>query len=414
MHTDTSLTLKDSAEHLIEEGAAAMEATRWMAPVPRNAIPRRESFDVIVIGGGQAGLAVGFHLAQTGLRFVILDANERVGDSWRGRWDSLRLFTPAKLDGLVGMPFPAPANSFPTKDQMADYLAAYASRFHLPVRNGVRVQRLFRRGTRYVVRSGALEFEAEHVVVAMAGYQRPKLPIFAGELSAELRQLHSSDYRNLGQLKPGGVLIAGAGNSGAELAMEAVRGGHPTWMAGNDAGHIPYRPESFLGRNLLAPLVLRFVFHRLLTIRTPLGRKLRPKILSKGTPLIRVKPVDLATAGVHRVPRVVGAQDGQPLLADGRMLSVANVIWCSGYHPGFDWIDLPIFADEGTLLHQGGVVERAPGLYFVGLTFLYAMSSSMIHGVSRDAERIVKTIEARRATARAAAAMAHLPVTAIR
>ena len=231
---------------------------------------------------------------------------------------------------------------------------------------------------------------------------------------AELVQLHSSAYRNLGQLKPGGVLIAGAGNSGAELAIEATRGGHPTWMAGNDTGHIPFRPESFLGRNLLAPLVLRFVFHRLLTVRTPLGRRLRPKMLGKGAPLIRVKPVDLAAAGVQRVPRVVGVQEGRPLLADGRMLSVANVIWCSGYHPGFDWIELPIFADEGTLLHQGGVVGKAPGLYFVGLTFLYAMSSSMIHGVSRDAERIVKTIVAQRATARAAAAMARLPVTAIR
>ena len=325
---------------------------------------------------------------------MILDASERVGDSWRERWNSLRLFTPAKLDGLVGMPFPAPRNSFPTKDQMADYLAAYAARFHLPVRNGVRVERLFRRGARYVVRSGALELEAGQVVVAMSSYQRPKLPAFAGELAAELVQLHSSDYRNLAQLKPGGVLIAGAGNSGAELAIEAARGGHPTWMAGNDTGHIPFRPESFLGRNLLAPLVLRFVFHRLLTIRTPLGRKLRPKMLGKGGPLIRVQPVDLAAAGVQRVPRVVGVQEGRPLLADGRMLTVANVIWCSGYHPGFDWIELPIFADEGTLLHQGGVVEKAPGLYFVGLTFLYAMSSSMIHGVSRDAERIVKTIEA--------------------
>ena len=414
MHTETRWSRKNSAEHLVEEGAAAMEATRWVAPGAKSAIPHRESFDVIVIGGGQAGLAVGFHLAQTGLRFVILDASERVGDSWRGRWDSLRLFTPAKLDGLDGMPFPAPRNSFPTKDQMADYLAVYASRFRLPVRNGVRVERLFRRGTRYVVKSGALELEAEQVVVAMASYQRPKVPTFAGALPAELVQMHSSDYRNLTQLKPGGVLITGAGNSGAELAMEAARGGHPTWMAGNDTGHIPFRPESFLGRNLLAPLVLRFVFHRLLTMRTPLGRKARPKMLGKGGPLIRVKPVDLAAAGVQRTPRVVGVHEGRPLLADGRTLNVSNVIWCGGYYPGFDWIDLPIFAEDGTLLHHGGVVDKAPGLYFVGLTFLYAMSSSMIHGVSRDAARIVKTIEAHRATARAAAAFARVPATAIR
>ena len=207
--------------------------------------------------------------------------------------------------------------------------------------------------------------------------------------------MHSNDYRNLAQLQPGGVLIAGAGNSGAELAMETARGGHQTWMSGRDTGHIPFRPEGFLGRNLLAPLVLRFVFHRLLTVRTPLGRKARPKVLAKGAPLIRVKPRDLAAAGVQRVPRVVGVRDGRPLLEDGRALDVANVIWCSGFHPGFEWIDLPIFGDDGELLHQGGVVESQPGLYFVGLTFLYAMSSSMIHGVSRDAARIVKAIAMR-------------------
>ncbi len=397
MRTDTELIDPASAEHLIEEGAAAIAATRWMASSAQKATSGRQSFDVIVIGGGQAGLAVGYHLAQAGLRFVILDASERIGDSWRKRWDSLRLFTPAKLDGLVGMPFPGPRNAFPTKDEMADYLAAYAARFQLPVRSGVRVDKLFKQGSRYVVQTGALELEASQVVVAMAGYQRPKVPPFAPALPAEIVQMHSSAYRNLSQLRPGGVLIAGAGNSGADLAMETARGGHPTWMAGRDTGHVPFRPESFLGRNLFAPLVLRFIFHRVLTIHTPLGRKVRPKVLAKGAPLIRVKPVDLAAAGVQRVSRVVGVRDGRPLLADGQSLRVTNVIWCSGYHPGFDWIDLPIFGEDGTVQHNGGVVEQAPGLYFVGLTFLYAMSSSMIHGVSRDAARIVKVIAGRHA-----------------
>jgi putative flavoprotein involved in K+ transport len=395
MTIDERLMNPVHAPHLLEEGAASMELARLRA---RDALPNRESFDVIVIGAGQAGLSVGYHLAQAGVRFVILDANERIGDTWRRRWDSLRLFTPAKLDGLAGMRFPAPRNAFPTKDEMADYLEAYATHFRLPVRNGVRVERLFKRGARFVVKAGALELEADQVVVAMASYQRAKVPAFAAELSSEIAQMHSYDYRNLAQLQHGGVLIAGAGNSGAELAMEVARGGHQTWMSGRDTGHIPFRLESFLGRNLLAPLVLRFVFHRLLTVRTPLGRKARPKILSKGGPLIRVKPKDLAAAGVQRVPRVIGVRNGRPLLEDGRMLDVANVIWCGGFHPGFEWIDLPVFGKSGELLHQGGVVESQPGLYFVGLTFLYAMSSSMIHGVGRDAARIVRAIGALHAT----------------
>ena len=393
-------TNADAALHLIGEGVASIELARSSMLTPKDAIASRESFDVVVIGGGQAGLSVGYHLARTDVRFVILDASERIGDSWRKRWDSLRLFTPAKLDSLDGMPFPAPRNSFPTKDEMGNYLESYAARFRLPVRSGVRVEELCRRGARYVIKTGTIELEADQVVVAMANYQRPKIPAFANALSAEIVQMHSNDYRNLAQLKPGGVLVVGAGNSGAELAMESVRAGHRTWVSGRDTGHVPFRPEGFFGRNLLAPFLLRLVFHRLLTVNTPLGRKARPKMLAKGTPLIRIKPKDLSAAGIQRVPRVVGTRNGRPLLEDGQVLDVANVIWCGGFHAGFEWINLPVFSDDGQVTHQGGIVESEPGLYFVGLTFLYAMSSSMIHGIGRDADRIVKVIRARLGTAR--------------
>ena len=380
----------DEATNLIEEGAASMHLAERP---PRHVTTRREAFDVIVIGGGQAGLSVGYHLARAGARFLILDENERVGDPWRRRWDSLRLFTPAKFDGLDGMPFPAPGNYFPTKDEMASYLEAYARRFQLPVRNGVRVERLFKRDGRYVVRAGALELEADQVVVAMAKYQHAKTPAFAAALSSEITQLHSNEYCNLSQLRPGGVLLVGGGNSGADIAMEAARAGHKTWIAGRDNGQIPFRPERFWGRNLLGPLVIGFVFRHVLTVKTPLGRKARPVVLSKGGPLIRVKRSDLAAAGVERAPRVVGVCGGRPLLQDGRTLDIANVIWCTGFHPGFDWIDLPVFGDDGEPKHESGVVESQPGLYFVGLPFLHSMSSSMIHGVGRDAARIVEAIK---------------------
>lgn len=351
-------------------------------------------YDVIVIGGGQAGLSVGFHLAQRGLSFVILDGSKHIGDSWRKRWDSLRLFTPARYDGLDGMPFPAPAGTFPTKDEMADYLEAYAERFHLPVQSGVFVDRLFKRGGSFVAQAGERLFEAANVVVAMANYQRRYTPAFARDLAPDIRQLHSSDYKNPRQLQPGDVLIAGAGNSGSEIAMELSRG-HRVWMSGRSTGQIPFRIDGFAGRLLLVRLVLRVLFHRLLTLATPIGRKLRPAFLHKGGPLIRVKARDLARAGVLRVPRIAGVRDGLPLLEDGRILGVENVVWCTGYHPGFSWIDLPIFDERGEPKHRAGVVEDEPGLYFVGLHFLYSMSSTMIHGVGRDAERIVRAIELR-------------------
>src|SRR5262245_53690367 len=166
-----------------------------------------ERVHTIVIGGGQAGLSVGYYLKRQGRPFVILEANQRIGDTWRRRWDSLRLFTPARFDGLVGMPFPAPAYSFPTKDEMGDYLERYAARFDLPVRTGVKVDRLTREGRFYVITAGERRFEAEHVVVAMANYQVPRVPPFAGELDPGIVQLHSFDYRNPGQLREGPVLI---------------------------------------------------------------------------------------------------------------------------------------------------------------------------------------------------------------
>jgi len=354
---------------------------------------RPERFETVIIGGGQAGLSVGYHLAKRGRTFVILEANERIGDSWRKRWDSLSLFTPARYDGLAGWPFPAADWSFPTKDEMADYLEANVARFELPVRTGVRVERLSRNGERFSVAAGGETVEAENVVVAMANFQRPQAPAFAGELNPDIVQLHSYDYRNPSQLRDGGVLIVGAGNSGAEISLEVSRT-HPTWLSGRDTGHIPFRIEGVASRLLLAPLALRFVFHRVLSVNTPIGRRARPKILSNGAPLIRVKPGDLAAAGVERVPRVVGVRDGLPLLEDGRALEAANVVWCTGFHPGFSWIKLPIFEAEEPA-HERGIVGSEPGLYFVGLEFLYAMSSVMVHGVGRDAEHIAKHISSR-------------------
>ncbi len=350
-----------------------------------------ERIEAVIIGAGQSGLSVGYFLQRAGRPFVILDAHPRVGDSWRTRWDSLRLFTPARFDGLAGMPFPAPRHTFPTKDAMADYLEAYTARFRLPVRTGMRVDRVTRRGDRLLVDAGGVQFDAANVVVAMATFQRLRVPAFARELDPGITQMHSRDYRGPSQLKPGGVLLVGAGNSGSEIGMEVVRHGHPTWLAGRDVGHVPFRIEGLTSR-LLIWVIFRIVFHRILTVDTPLGRRARPHALSHGGTLIRVKPKDMDAAGIRRVPRMAGARDGKPLLDDGQVLDVANVIWCTGFDPGFSWLDLPVLGPDGTPRHRAGSVSGVPGLYFVGLLFLYAVSSTMIHGAERDAQRIADAI----------------------
>jgi putative flavoprotein involved in K+ transport len=209
-----------------------------------------ERVNTVVIGAGQAGLSVGYHLKQLGVPFIILDAGNRVGDQWRQRWDSLRLFTPARFAGLDGMTFPAPPHYFPTKDEMANFLERYALAFQLPVQPATRVERVSRHGNGYLVSAGNRRFEAENVIVAMANYQRPRIPPFASDLNPDIVQVHSFDYRNPSQLRAGNVLIVGAGNSGAEIAIETSRA-HKTRMAGRDVGHVPFHVDGLLARLFL-------------------------------------------------------------------------------------------------------------------------------------------------------------------
>jgi putative flavoprotein involved in K+ transport len=358
-----------------------------------------ERFETVIVGGGQAGLATAYQLKKRKRPFVILEANERIGDSWRKRWDSLRLFTPAKYNGLPGLRFPGRRWSFPTKDEMGAYLEAYAKRFDLTVRTGVSVDRVFRNGDRYVIESGHQIFEAHNVVVASGAHRTPKLPAFAAELDPRIVQLHSADYRNPSQLRGGGVLVVGVGNSGAEIALELSRM-HQVWQSGRPSAELPVRHGSAPARLVLP--VIRFAGTRILTVGTPIGRKIRPRFVVMAAPLIRVKSKHLAAAGVGRVPRVVGVREGLPLLADGRVLDVENVVWCTGFRYEFSWIDLPIFAESGEPIHERGVVPSAPGLYFVGLVFQTAATSDVLPGVSRDAAHVAKHIASVRATSASA------------
>jgi putative flavoprotein involved in K+ transport len=372
-------------DHLVEPGEAFMRIEQR-----RTGSGASERYDVIVIGAGQAGLVTGYHLQRRGLRFVILDGGERIGDTWRQRWDSLRLFTPARYDGLSGMPFPGPEWHFPTKDEMADYLEAYAAKFSLPVRMRSRVEKLTQHDGEFVVQGEGFELRAAQVVVAMSSYQRPRVPAFARELRADIVQVHSLDYRNPSQFGPGGVLVVGAGNSGAEVALEAVRD-HDTWLAGRDVGAVPFDIEGTPSRLILSRLVIGFVFHHVLTVDTPMGRKARPVVISHGAPLIRHKPKQLDAAGIKRVGRVAGVRDGLPVLDDGTVLDVGTVVWSTGFDHGLSWIDLPgLIGEDREPRHRSGISTTHPGLYYVGQHFQHAFSSTMIRGVSRDGARIAK------------------------
>jgi putative flavoprotein involved in K+ transport len=351
-----------------------------------------ERVETVIVGAGQAGLSVGHHLAKRDRRFVILDANERVGDNWRRHWDSLRLYSPARFDRLPGMDFPVPGWSFPTKDQTGDYLERYATRFELPVRCGARVERVARNGRGYVVDSSAGRFEADNVVVATGTFGRPFIPAFAPELDPGIVQLHSSEYKNPSQLQDGPVLVVGAAHSGADVAMDCAAT-HRTILCGRDTGQVPADIESRRARAVW--LALSFLARRVLTTRTPIGRRMKPEIRAHGGPLLRYKRADLEAAGVERTTaRAAGARDGRPLLDDGTVLDVANVVWCTGFKQDFHWIDLPVCGEDGWPREERGIVPAAPGLYFAGLAFQYAFSSMLLLGAGRDAEHVARHIAA--------------------
>jgi putative flavoprotein involved in K+ transport len=364
----------------------------------RNGKPYRHlmisQVETIIVGGGQAGLATGYHLARLGRSFLILDAHERLGDSWRNRWDSLRLFTPAYLSALPGLVFPGRRSRCATKDEMADYLETYAARFDLPVQMETRVDSITRIEDRFLVSVNDHSLEADNVVLATGGYQAAYRPDFAGQLDPAITQLHSSDYRRPSQLSDGDVLVVGAANSGAEIALEASAT-HRTWLSGRNPGSEPTRPGSLLDRLFTPPFWL--FLSRVASVTNPVGRRMRPKMIKTTLPLVRVKPKDLDNAGVVRVPRTVAVRDGRPVLEDGLVLDVRNVVWSTGYRSAFNWVELNVFDQEGRPVHDRGTTTE-PGLYFVGLFFLSSLASSLVGGVGRDASYIARHIAARPST----------------
>jgi putative flavoprotein involved in K+ transport len=382
-----------------------MPAERERPTVVRNdeeAEMTAQSFDTVIVGGGQAGLATGYHLKKHGRTFVILDASERVGDPWRRRWDSLRLYSPASHDGLPGLRFPAKRTSYPTTREMADYLTAYAEHFELPVRSGSTVDTLTTENGRYVLLAGDERYEADNVVVATGVMRKPYVPSFAPQLSRGIRQLHSNDYRNLSQLQDGPVLVVGASHSGADIAHEASAR-HETILSGVDTGQIPARVDTRRGR--MGFRLLFFAGSHILTADTPMGRKMRPHIRHGGAPLLRYRKKELLAAGVERtLARTVGVEGGRPVLDDGRVLDVRNVVWCTGFRPDYSWMDVPFeVGEDGYPVQYRGAVASAPGLFFVGMLFLHSFTSMLIGGTGKDAERVARQIAAQPARARTGA-----------
>ena len=360
------------------------------------ALSNGDDLDVIVIGGGQAGLATGYHLARRGLRFLVVDAGPAIGHVWRSRWSSLRLFTPAEHDGLPGMAFPAPAGSHPDKDQVADYLEAYAAHFGLPVLLGCTVRRVSRSRDGFAVETSRGTLRARQVVVATGPFQSPVTPRLALGLDPDVTQVHSAGYRDPDDLPTGPVLVVGGGNSGRQIALELAASGERqvTLAVGTEP---PTLPQRILGRDLFWWLT------RLGLMAKTADSRLARRMQARGDIVVGSPLPALRRAGVDVRGRALLADGREVHLEDGAPVEVSAVVWATGFRTDYSWLDVPGVVVDGRVVHRRGLTD-VPGLAFVGLPWQHTRGSALLGFVGDDAEFVVTALaDAPRESPRAAA-----------
>jgi putative flavoprotein involved in K+ transport len=359
--------------------------TSSLRPVPHASAPQESAIlDAVVIGAGQAGLATGYWLQQAGLTFVIVDAASRVGESWRRRWDSLRLFTPGRYDSLPGLPFPGPAGAYPSKDGVADYLEAYARHFELPVRLGTRVRSVAATGGRYEADTDDGLLVARRVIVATGPFQRPWTPPVAGEPDPAIVQIHSADYRNPETLPDGPALVVGGGNSGYQIAEELAATRQVVLSVGRRDAALPQRA---LGRDIF------WWLDRLGLLRIPadskIGRRLRER-----SQLIGVGPKRLRRLGIPSRPRFSCFDGSDAVFVDGSRFRPRSVVWATGYRSDYSWLRVDgVLDDRGEVIHHRGLTA-VPGLAFVGLSWQHTRGSALLGGVGSDAAHVITELTA--------------------
>jgi putative flavoprotein involved in K+ transport len=344
--------------------------------------PNSDRHDVIVVGAGQAGLAMGYFLHQHGRDVAILEAADRPAAAWRSRWDSLRLFTPARYSALPGLGFPGDPNSYPTRDEVASYLTDYSRRFELPVRLGSRVRSLHRSDGAYALETDDRSYDAEQVVVATGPFQIPRVPPIAASFDESVVQLHSSEYRSPADMPEGTILVVGGGNSGFQIAEELASSREVHLAIGSRQTPLPQR---LLGRDLFWYLEATGLIRK--SVDSRVGRR-----LSGRDALIGSTPRAIRRRGVELHRRVVAAEGSRVTVSDGGELDVRGIVWATGFRSDYSWIDAPVFDERGAVVHRRGVTD-SPGLYFLGLTWQHTRGSALIGWVKDDAQYLAQRID---------------------
>jgi len=347
----------------------------------------KKHWGTIVIGGSQSGLATGYYLKKMNEDFIILEASDNIGQAWKKRWESLKLFSPPSFNKLPGWSYPSPKGGPDTKDEMAEYLRAYAENQDLPVICSMRVTALKKSGFYFSVTTPADNFTADRVVVATGAHQFAYIPDFANQINKDIFQLHSDDYRNPFTLPPGDVLVVGSAISGMQIALELAKS-RKTVISGKPSYIIPR------GLSQISQRLDWWLLQHLLTIKTPMGRKVKPQFIHGGG-VFHYLTKEMDKSGIPRVERITGVREGKLMLASGQTTDSSVIIWCTGHRPDFSWIKEKVTDEKGWPLTNRGV-SSIEGLYFIGMPFQFGLTSSLVAGVSRDAAFITKNIEGRR------------------
>src|SRR5215210_9433006 len=344
-------------------------------------------FDVVVVGAGQAGLAIGYHLARQQRRFTILDAAGAPAAAWRERWDSLRLFTPVRYDSLPGLPFPGDPDSYPGRDEVVDYLTGYREHCDLPVELDSEVQAVRPSDDGFLVELRDRTYAAEQVVLATGPFQIPRIPPIATQLDEDVVQMHSTAYRGPADVPDGAVLVVGGGNTGYQIAEELAAAHEVHLSVGSRQ---PPLPQRLLGRDLFRYLEAgRFMR---VTVHSRLGQRLQD-----GETLVGSSPrAARRRHGIKLRGRAVAASGTEIRFADGSTLSPKAVIWATGFALDHSFVQAPVFDEKGRVEHRRGVTT-VPGLYFLGLPWQHTCGSALLGWVKDDAQYIASEI-ARAAT----------------
>jgi putative flavoprotein involved in K+ transport len=350
-------------------------------------VPERRQ--VVVVGGSQAGMAIGYYLTQQESGFTILEAAEEPAAAWRERWDSLRLFTSVRYDSLPGLAFPGDPDSYPGRDDVVAYLTDYARRFELPIEYSSRVRCIRKPNGSYFVELDDRTYQADQVVVATGPFQEPFVPPIAKGLGPEVAQLHSTGYRSPRDIPEGRVLVVGGGNTGYQIAEELADSYEVHLSIGSRQTPLPQR---VLGRDLFWYLDKTGLIRK--TTASRIGRRLQ----QKEDTLIGSSPRGLRRRGVELHGRAVDAAGSTVSFSDGTKLDVRSVIWATGFRLDHSWIDVPVFDERRRIVHQRGVTS-SPGLYFLGLPWQHTRGSALLGWVRDDAEYLAREISAFRENA---------------